>query len=213
MSFFRRNGSSRDGNPTGVETRRASRGWGETLAFLKEREGLRVLDFGVTSSSNINFLTQLGHSVYMANIVEDAAKPEWIKPDLEDPKGQSKFDAEQFAATNFDFSGKEFDAVLLWDTPDYLPPASVPLLFSRLQTILHPSGRLLAFFHGRKDGVAKSFSRFHITDGPEVLVQSVGAFAVQQVYQTRQIEKFLTGYGDVRFLLGKDNVREVIATR
>ena len=179
---------------------------------MKERDGLRVLDFGATSSSNINYLTQLGQSVYMANVVEDANRPEWLMVDADDPKAGMRFDAERFSEANFGFSGKEFDAVLVWDTADYLPPAAVPLLFARLHEVLHPGGRLLAYFHGQKGEAAGKFSRYHITETAELVVQPAGSFPVQQVYQTRQIENLLTGYSDVRFLLGKDNVREVIAT-
>jgi len=204
---------ARSGGGSRGELRRASRGWSETLEFLKAREGLRVLDFGATSSGNINFLTQLGQSFYMANVVEDATKPEWMVPDPESAKGALRFDAERFAETNFDFSGREFDVVLLWDTADYLPPSAVPLLFAKIHALLRPEGRLLAFFHGSKEGPASVFARYHITDGPELIVQQTGPFTVQGTYQSRQIEKFLDGYSDIRFLLGKDNVREVIAVR
>jgi SAM-dependent methyltransferase len=211
--FFQREGDGRGAGSGAAATLRSSRGWGDTLVFLREREGMRVLDFGATSSANINFLTQLGHSVYMANVVEDAAKGDWMRPVADDPKGKTEFDGERFAKENFDFSGKEFDAVLLWDTANYLPPGAVPLLFRRLHDVLRPGGRLLAFFHGRSSGPETVFSRYNITDGPELRLHAAGAFPVQQVYQTRQIEKFLEGYSDVRFFLGKDNVREVIATR
>jgi hypothetical protein len=204
---------SAGGQGHGAGALRHSRGWGDTLEFLKTREGLRVLDFGATSPANINYLTQLGQSVYMANVVEDAAKPEWMKTPPGEPKAKPEFDAKGFAAAAFGFSGKEFDAVLLWDTADYLPPAVVPLLFERLHQVLHPEGRLLAFFHGKTTGPETAFSRYHVTEKPELLLQSIGGFTVQQAYQTRQIEKFLQGYSDVRFLLGKDNVREVIAVR
>ncbi len=171
---------------------------------------MRVLDFGATSPGNINYLTQLGHSFYMANVVEDATKPEWMRTG---ENGQQEFGAERFALENFDFSGREFDAVLLWDTADYLPPPAVPLLFSRLRDALHPGGRLLAFSHGKLSGPETQFSRYHITDHAEVVLQPAGEFTVQAVYPTRQIEKFLSGYGDVRFYLGKDNTREIIAIR
>jgi len=169
-----------------------------------------VLDFGATSPANINYLTQLGQSVYMANVVEDAARPEWMKAGAD---SAPEFDAEGFAKANFDFSGKEFDAVLLWDTADFLPPPVVPLLFEKLRSVLRPEGRLLAFFHGKPSGPETPFHRFHITERPEVLLQQVGHLPVLQAYQTRQIENFLKDYSDVRFLLGKDNVREVIAVR
>jgi SAM-dependent methyltransferase len=213
MRLFQRKGEDNSANGQGKTAQRSSRGWGETLAFLKQREGLRVLDFGATSSHNINYLTSLGQSVYMANVVEDASRAEWMRVDPEHPDAKPEFDTEAFAAANFDFSGKEFDVVLLWDTADYLPPGAVPMLFAKLHNVLRPEGRLLAFFHGRKEGPETGFARFHVTEGPELTVQPLGAFPVQQLYQTRQIEKFLNGYSDVRFLLGKDNVREVIATR
>ena len=74
---------------TGERSQRHSRGWKDILDHLKASDGLRVLDFGATSPANINYLTALGHSVYMANIVQDAAKPEWLRPGRPGPAGAS----------------------------------------------------------------------------------------------------------------------------
>src|SRR5580698_18727 len=82
---------------------RHSSGWKELLKHLKSQESLRILDIGPTSSTNINFITNLGHSIYMANLVEEAAKPEWVIPGQDDePPG---FDVDRFLATNLNFSG------------------------------------------------------------------------------------------------------------
>lgn len=194
---------------------RHSRGWAGLLEYLKSRESLRVLDFGATSPANINYLTSLGHSVYMANVVQDANKPEWLKAlDPEAPAGSApEIDVEAFVAANLDFSGRDFDVVLLWDTANYLPPAMVPALFNRLREVLRPEGRLLAFFHGRDSGPGTEFSRYQLTDTDSLLLLESGDFPIRKVYQTRQIEKFLDGYSSTHFFLGKDNVREVIAIR
>jgi SAM-dependent methyltransferase len=194
---------------------RHSRGWAEVRTYLKQADGLRVLDFGATSPSNINYLTKLGHSVYMANIVQDATKAEWLKPaQLFDEKGKEpEFDVERFVAANLDFSGRDFDIILLWDTANYLPPQMVAALFVRLREVLRPEGKLLAFFHGRAVGPETVFGRFQFGDGDDLQVLDSGSFPVRQVYQTRQVEKFLDGYSSIRFFLGKDNVREVIAVR
>ncbi len=194
---------------------RHSRGWIEVRTYLQKADSLRVLDFGSTSPANINYLTTLGHSVYMANIVEDATRPEWLKPaKLFDPKdAEPEFDIDRFIAANLDFSGRDFDVILLWDTANYLPPEMVPALFSRLRKVLRPDGLLLAFYHGRLTGPETVFSRFQLGDSDELVALDSGAFPVRQVYQTRQVEKFLEGYSSVRFFLGKDNVREVIALR
>jgi SAM-dependent methyltransferase len=198
---------------------RHSRGWGDVRSHLQETSALRVLDFGLTSPANINYLTSLGHSVYMANIVQDATRPEWLKPveeGAEEPASKdldANFDVDRFIASNLDFSGRDFDVILLWDTANYLPSAMVPALFARLRDVLRPEGRLLAFFHGKLTGPETAFSRYQLTDSDDLLVLDGGNFPVKQVYQTRQVERFLEGFSNVRFFLGKDNVREVIAVR
>ncbi|WP_263379361.1 class I SAM-dependent methyltransferase [Granulicella paludicola] len=184
---------------------------------LQETDSLRVLDFGLTSPANINYLTSLGHSVYMANIVQDATRPEWLKPAEDGAPAttdlDANFDVERFIAANLDFSGRDFDVILLWDTANYLPSSMVPALFARLREVLRPEGRLLAFFHGKLTGPETAFSRYQLSDSDDLVVLDGGEFPVRQVYQTRQVERFLEGFSNVRFFLGKDNVREVIAVR
>ena len=213
MGFFKKDqGSAARSNE---RTERHSRGWADVLKHLKSSESLRVLDFGATSPANINYLTSLGHSVYMANIVQDANSPQWLKPtepDM-DPGGKPEIDVDRFVAANLDFSGRDFDVVLLWDTANYLPPQMAPALFQRLREVLRPDGRLLAFFHGRDTGPGTAFSRYQLTDSDVLVLLESGEFPIRQIYQTRQVEKFLDGYGSVHFFLGKDNVREVIAVR
>ena len=53
----------------GSRVPRHSSGWKELLKHLSTRESLHVLDIGPTSSTNINYITSLGHSIYMANLV------------------------------------------------------------------------------------------------------------------------------------------------
>ncbi len=192
---------------------RLSTGWRDILRHLTATPELRVLDFGATSPTNINFLTGMGHSVYMANVVQDAARPEWRKPDAEDSKDAMRFDVGGFVDANLNFSGREFDVVLLWDTADYLPPEVVPALFSKLHDVLKPGGHLLAFFHGSATGPDAAFLRYQLSDSPDLQLLAAGSFPILGIYQNRQVEKFLSDYASTRFILGKDNTREVIATR
>lgn len=208
FGFLKKDGGS---GGSSEQTTRHSRGWADTLEHMKKTEGLRVLDFGSTSPTNINYLTGLGHSVYMANIVQDAAKTDWMKPGADGEKPE--FDTERFLEANLDFSGRDFDVILLWDTANYLPAAVVPAVFARLREVLRPEGRLLAFFHPKTEGPGTHFSRYQLSDGDSLVMAPAGNFPVVAVYQTRQIEKFLEGYSDLRFFLGKDNVREVRAIR
>ncbi|HKO19362.1 MAG TPA: hypothetical protein VJU82_10800, partial [Acidobacteriaceae bacterium] len=114
VSFFGGKEKSGGGTASAERIPRNSSGWGKILERMRGDESLRVLDIGPTSSGNINLITSLGHSIYLANLVEDAAKKEWT-PTLADGTS-GPFDVERFLATHLTFSGRGFDVVLLWDT-------------------------------------------------------------------------------------------------
>lgn len=214
IRLFKRSGTAGEGHL--LERTRHSRGWAEALRYLREPgNSLRVLDFGATSPTNINLLTSLGHSVYMANIVGEASKPEWLRPPAPGARASAPpdYDTERFAAVNLDFSGRDFDVILLWDTADYLPTALVPTLFARLRAVSRPQARLLGFFHGTTEGPDTKYARYQITAKDELRLLGSEPLPVRQVIQNRQIERYLEGFHTIRFFQGADNTREVIATR
>ncbi len=215
IPLFKRNGAAGEGHT--LERTRHSRGWADVLRFLSEEptRPLRVLDFGATSPHNINLLTSLGHSVYMANIVGEAQKPDWLVSPASGGRQEPTpaYDCERFAAGNLDFSGRDFDVILLWDTADYLPTQLVPALFARVRQVMRPGGRLLGFFHGRMDAPDNGYARYQLTNTDELRLLGSEPLPVRQILSNRQIEKYLEGFETVRFFQGADNVREVIATR
>lgn len=195
---------------------RYSSGWGQLLERMRGEESLRVLDIGPTSSTNINFVTALGHSIYLANLVEDAAKPEWMIPQEDGSPG--RFDVEGFLATHLNFSGRGFDVVLFWDTADYLPQELLGPTLERIHEVMAPGGQLLAMFHstpGRSapESQKPDFCRYHLTDTSKVDVQRAGEHPLLSTYTNRQIETLLASFKSFHFFLGKDNVREVMVTR
>ena len=197
---------------------RHSSGWGQILQRMRGEESLRVLDIGPTSSGNINFITALGHSIYLANLVEDAARREWIIPQEDGSPG--RFDVERFLAAHLDFSGRGFDVVLFWDTADYLPEELLSPVLTRLYEVMAPGGQLLALFHAPpapgvvKPVMAKSdFNRYHLTEGSAVETQRMGEYPLLHSYTNRQIEKLFEEFKAFHFFLSKDNMREVVVTR
>lgn len=190
---------------------RHSSGWGQLLGHLKTRESLRILDIGPTSSSNINYITSLGHSIYMANLAEDAARPEWMVPGESDEPPH--FDVAGFIATNLNFSGRTFDVIILWDAADYLPEPLLTPVMERLYEVLQPGGRLLALFHSKNTGPEIAFRRYHLTDSDVVEMQLKGSYPLLHTFNNRQIEKLLGQFSETRFFLAKDALREVVATR
>jgi 2-polyprenyl-3-methyl-5-hydroxy-6-metoxy-1,4-benzoquinol methylase len=191
---------------------RHSSGWTALLKDMKTESGLRVLDIGPTSPQNINFLTGLGQSVYMADIVHEALSGQWELPPAE-AGGEPGFDVERFFEQNLNFQGREFDVVLLWATLDYLPEGLVGPLVERLHRAVHPGGRILAIFHSKLNGPFTAYCRYHLTDTSEIEMQESEPFPVQRVYTNRNIEKLFSTFGNYRFFLAKDNLYEVIITR
>ncbi len=210
-------GGNRSGSRerSGDRVSRHSSGWKELLKHLQTHESLRVLDIGPTSSTNINFVTGLGHSIYMSNLVEDAAKPDWMT--VPGPGEAPVFDVSRFLAANFTFSGRTFDVVIFWDTLDYLPDSLVAPLLARIREAMPPGGLLLAFFHSKNNTTATpvdtGFYRYHLTAGDTVDKKLAGNHALRNIYNNRQIENLLQSFASFRFFLAKDNLREVIAVR
>jgi hypothetical protein len=195
---------------------RHSSGWGQLLQRLHGEESMRVLDIGPTSSTNINFITELGHSIYLANLVEDAAKRDWLVP--QDGGEGLRFDVERFLAAHLNFSGRGFDVVLFWDTADYLPQELLAPVLERIHAVMLPEGQMLAMFHPPKGpsapGAAKTgFHRYHLTDRNMVDVQRAGEYPQLANYTNRQIERLLEPFKGFHFFLAKDNIREVVVTR
>ncbi len=214
--FFRR---GRDGELqdrpttlTGPRIPRHSSGWAALLKHLREEQGLRVLDIGPTSPQNINFLTNMGQSVYMADLVHEALHGDWELPPAEEG-GEPGFNAEKFFQSNLNFQGREFDVVLLWATLDYIPSGLIVPLVARLKEATRPAGKVLAIFHSKPTGPYTTYCRYHLTADAEIEMQESEPFPVQRVYTNRRIEQLFEGWGGYRFFLAKDNLYEVIITR
>ncbi|MFY9939329.1 MAG: methyltransferase domain-containing protein [Silvibacterium sp.] len=197
---------------SGPRIPRHSSGWGAMLKHLKEEESLRVLDIGPTSPSNINFLTGLGHSCYMADVVPEALTGQWVTPPTEEG-GDPGFDEDAFFEQNLNFGGRLFDVVLLWTTLDYIPEGLVKPFIQRLHAAMKPGGRILAIFHTKAVGPDTTFCRYHLTDGDTIEMQESEPHPILRVYTNRSIEKLFSRFSNYRFFLAKDNIYEVIITR
>jgi hypothetical protein len=180
------------------------------MKHLQTQDSLRILDIGPTSSTNINYITSLGHSIYMASVVEEASKPEWLTPG--EAGEEPSFNVERFLESNLNFSGRMFDVVIFWDTADYLPEPLIAPVLSRIHKVLQPGGLMLAFFH-QTTSPDTFFCRYHLTDTDVVEMQRAGNYPLVNVFNNRKIENMLSEFSNYRFFLAKDSLREVIITR
>ena len=178
---------------------------------LQNEFGLRVIDIGTTSPTNINYLTSLGHSIFLADVVQDASTGKWQTGTDED--GNPVWDVSGFLEQSLKFSGRMFDVVLLWTALDYLPDPLVKPVVERLFKATNPGGQVLAFFHTGTRGEETDYCRFHVTPGDDVEVQLAQQFPIQRSFTNRDIKELFADWSDYRQFLAKDGVSELLITR
>lgn len=178
---------------------------------LQAQPGLRVIDVGYTSPANINYLTGLGHSVFLADLVQDACANQWTTPT--GPDTPPVWNVDGFLAQALNFSGRTFDVVLLWTSLDYLPEPFVVPVVERLFSAMNPGGQVLAFFHTRPQGEETINCRFHLTALDDVEMQLAQQFPLQRVFTNRSIERLFAPWSGLKQYLAKDSILEAVITR
>ncbi|MGD0482439.1 MAG: class I SAM-dependent methyltransferase [Terracidiphilus sp.] len=196
---------------TGPRVPRHSGAWSVLRKRLQSEPGLCIIDTGYTSPANINYLTSLGHSVFLADLVSDAYTGDWRAGSDED--GKPIWNVAGFLDHSLNFSGRMFDVVLLWTVLDFLPEPILAPLVARLFAAMNPGGQVLAFFHTRTHGEEVVRYRYHVTPGDDVDMQMTQQFPIQRAFTNRSIERLFTGWSGHRQFLAKDSVSEVIITR
>ena len=189
---------------------RRSTGFQEFIRSIAKTEGQRILDLGPTSPSNISFITGLGHRAYNEDVLLASHDPALI---LQDPDGTKKIDVSRFLAENLAHERELFDAVLLWDVPDYLDESLVKPVVERIHKVTKPGGLLLGFFHTRDAGPNAPYYRYHIADKETLELQRGPQFNLKRVFNNRHIENLFHDFHSLKFFLGRDNIREVLVVR
>ena len=196
---------------SGPRMPRHSGGWAALRKRLQAEPGLRIIDSGATSPTNINYLTSLGHSVFLTDLATEACTGSWQTGTDENDK--PIYNTEGYLKQTLDFGGKMYDIVLLWTALDYIPEPFVPAVVSHLYASLNPGGQVLAFFHTRKQPEESAFCRFHVTDSDTVDMQLAQPFPIQRVFTNRSIQDLFSQWSGFRQFLAKDSISEVIITR
>lgn len=195
---------------TQVRTTRRSTGFQEFIRSIAAPEGQRILDLGPTSPSNINFVTGLGHRAYNDDLLLSSHDPSLLVPGED---GRKIIDVDKFLTENLNHEKELFDAVLLWDVPDYLDESLVKPVIERIHRVTKPGGLLLGFFHTRDAGPDAPYHRYHIADKQTLELQRGPQFRLQRVFNNRHIENLFHDYSSLKFFLGRDNIREVLVVR
>jgi hypothetical protein len=195
----------------GPRVPRHSGAWAAVRKRLQAEPGLRIIDNGYTSPANINYLTGLGHSLFLTDVVYDACTGGWQVGTDDD--GNPVWDVAGFLDRSLRFDGRMFDVVLLWTALDYLPEPFVAPVVAHLFKSMNSEGQVLAFFHTKSQGEETARFRYHVTAGDDVEMQLTRQFPIQRAFTNRSIERLFAGWSGHKQFLAKDSVSEVIVTR
>jgi SAM-dependent methyltransferase len=199
------------------EMREASRVSNGLKEFLWNLDGLgrgTLLDLGPAWQTTLNFFIERGFRVTSDDLLRDWK--EFQAAELGD--GKKALTAEEYAertpealarkflAQDLQYATSSFDALLLWDSLDYLEPALVRPLVAHLTEILRPGGVVLAMFHSKKP---EGFQRYRVMDTNTLQVLTTATILpAQKPLQNREIQELFGRFRSVKSFVGRDQLRE-----
>jgi ubiquinone/menaquinone biosynthesis C-methylase UbiE len=193
-----------------LETRH-SHGLEQFCASLEERPGLSILDFAGASQQTISFLTGYGHRIYSDDFVHQLdqcfAEGDFLE-NQSNPLMSGKF-----LEAALSFPDNAFDGALVWDSLQFLSPALLQTVVSKLHRMLNPGSRLLAFFHAEEKLDTIPTYSYRIADQKTILLAPRRRRRPAQFFNNRSLEKLFQEFDSVKFFLTRDHLREVIVRR
>ncbi len=169
-----------------------------------------VLDLGGVSEANIEYLSALGAKIHTLDLI-----------DCYDAGGVGASSAERYsidAARGFvdrylNFARTQFDAILGWDSLEFLDTDTLHITVPRLAETLRPGGVLLSFFHTAARGETVPLYRYSIQGPGDLALLPRKERSMPNTFNNRSLERLFQDFGSVKFFLTSDSLREVIVTR
>jgi SAM-dependent methyltransferase len=186
---------------------RSSRGLEEFFQYIRDQSGLTILDLGGATQQNISFITNLGHRMYSQDFLrtlEEVFTGE--EADMQSNPGLIDY----FLRQTLDFPDAHFDAVLIWDSLEYLSPPLLTAVVERMHRIVKPKSYMLSFFHADDKLEAVPCYTFRIQATNSLHVTQRGVRRPVQLFNNRSLEKLFGRYESVKFFLTRERLREVI---
>jgi len=185
--------------------------------FLWNLDGLgrgTLLDLGPAWQTTLNFFIERGFRVTSDDILRDWA--DFQQEELANKKEASTPEefaertpeavAKRFMEHNLQYGVGSFDALLLWDSLDYLEPTLVKQLVPHLTEMLRPGGVVLGMFHSKKP---EGFQRYRVMDTNTLQVLSTKAILpAQKPLQNREIQELFGRFRTMKSFVGRDQLRE-----
>jgi hypothetical protein len=194
------------GDPEVVSTRH-SRALEEFFLDIRGQSGLTILDLGGVSQENVNFITSLGHRLYSEDFLQILHET-FGADDTVDHSNPGRIDF--FLRQALDYPDDHFDGVLLWDSLEYLAPALLHAVVSRVRKIARQKSQMLAFFESDDKLETVPCYTFRILELSSLQLTQRGTRRAVQLFNNRGLEKLFADFQSVKFFLTRERLREVL---
>jgi hypothetical protein len=194
--------------PGSTSYERHSHGLEQFSGPLHGPPGLRVLDLGGATQANVAFITNLGHKIY-----SDAFLRALDNAVFHSGEGPSSAEAEAFLDQALGFPEAHFDAILLWDALEFLPPVMLKATVDRLFKIAKPGAYMLVFLHADEKAASVPVYSYRISSANTLHLSHREMRRPVQRFNNRGVEKLFQRFQSVKFFLARDNLREVVVRR
>ena len=178
---------------------------------LRASVGLYVLDFGAANQANIDYFTGLGHRLYSEDLLYTAAS--FFRPDegVADPISGERI--EEFLHLSLNFPFASCNAVLLWDTLQFLPPGIEQPFIDRIYRIMAPDAALLAIFHPESAGRVAQPHACRVLDERTLQLNVKDPARPLKPLNNRNIQHLFQRFTTIKFFLTREHLREVLVRR
>jgi hypothetical protein len=190
-----------------AEATRQSRGLEEFFRYIRDQSGLTILDLGGATQQNVSFITNLGHRLYSEDFLR-TLHDVFGTGDGSDQSNPGQI--EYFLRQTLDYPDGHFDAVLIWDSLEYLSPPLLAAVVERLHKIVRPKSYMLSFFHADDRLESVPYYTFRIQGTAHLQVTQRGTRRPAQLFNNRSVEKLFGRYESVKFFLTRERLREVL---
>ncbi|MFZ1145535.1 MAG: hypothetical protein ACLP6W_08600 [Bryobacteraceae bacterium] len=190
-----------------VVTTRRSRALEEFFLDIRGQSGLTILDLGGASQENVNFITSLGHRLYSEDFLQILYDTFGVE-DTVDHSNPGRIDF--FLRQALDYPEDHFDGVLLWDSLEYLAPALLEAVVSRVHKIARHQSQMLAFFESDDKLETVPCYTFRILELSSLQLTQRGSHRAVQLFNNRGLEKLFAEFQSVKFFLTRERLREVL---
>jgi SAM-dependent methyltransferase len=184
----------------------------EQLFAVLEPIGQRqVLDLGEFTQTNVAQITGLGHRLTFEDLlgmldhVFGPGDPNIVQADVALTR--------RFLDAILQFEPETFDAILVWNSLEYLARHLVDPVVERLYHILRPGGVMLVCFRADAREQTALQQSFRIANTRTLSIHPKGHRPAAMTLTNRNVERIFERFASVKFFLSRDAMREVLVRK